>query len=124
MADFGELEAVVMDHVWDATGPLTVRDMLDRLIGVRDVAYTTVSTVMDNLLRKGWLTREKSGLAYLYQPVCTREEYRAQLMRQALSGSEDRTAVLMHFVRTMSAGETQTLRDVLKRAPRTKDAKP
>ncbi len=53
-----------MDVVWRTGEPVRVRDVIDGLEPGRDPAYTTVMTVMDNLYRKGWLTRERCGRAY------------------------------------------------------------
>ncbi|MDA8393197.1 MAG: BlaI/MecI/CopY family transcriptional regulator, partial [Actinomycetota bacterium] len=58
---FGELESAVMDRVWAAGRPLSVREVLEDLRGERALAYTTVMTVMDNLHRKGWLVRHQQG---------------------------------------------------------------
>lgn len=123
MGDFGELEALAMEQIWDGSPPISARHVLDGLAGKRTLAYTTICTVMDHLYRKGWLTREKVGLAYRYQPVCSREEYLAGLMRKALSDSRDQTAVLTHFVHSLSPVETQALRDALRRAIRRRSAR-
>ena len=64
----------------------------------RELAYTTVMTVIDTLFRKGWLTRELDGRAYRYVPALTREQCVAQIMHEALVDSADRGAALMHFV--------------------------
>ena len=48
---FGELEAVVMDRVWEHGGPVTVRELFDELRRERAIAYTTVMSTMDNLHR-------------------------------------------------------------------------
>jgi len=54
---FGDLETVVMDRLWAADGATTVREVLEQLQRDREIAYTTVQSTMDNLHRKGWLTR-------------------------------------------------------------------
>src|SRR6202041_2027624 len=58
---FGELEAVLMQRIWDHGGTLTVRDLFEELREERNIAYTTVMSTMDNLYRKGWLARERDG---------------------------------------------------------------
>jgi len=113
---FGELEAVIMERMWSDGHPAAVRDVLAELQRRRTIAYTTVMTVMDKLHQKGWLRREMVGRAYVYEPVCTREEYSARLMREALAGSKDEAATLVHFVETMSAAETQALRKALEQS--------
>jgi len=110
---FGELEAVVMHRVWDHGGPVTVRELYDELRTTRAIAYTTVMSTMDNLHRKGWLARERDGKAYRYTAVASREEYSAQLMREALAEAGDAEAVLSHFVAAMDGGQAQALRAVL-----------
>jgi predicted transcriptional regulator len=109
----GDLEAEVVDRVWTLDRPLTVRDVLADLNTSRDLAYTTVMTVMDNLHRKGWLVREMVSRAYVYTPTTTREQYSAQLMESALSASSDSNATLVHFVQAMSAEELQALQQAL-----------
>ncbi|GAD83357.1 BlaI/MecI/CopY family transcriptional regulator [Nocardia asteroides NBRC 15531] len=111
---FGDLEAVVMDRVWAAEDDLTVRDVYESLLLEREIAYTTVMSTMDNLHRKGWLDRERHGKAYLYWPTLTREEYSAQLMRDALEGTRS-DLVLAHFVKQISEDESEALRALLRR---------
>jgi predicted transcriptional regulator len=110
---FGDLETVLMHRVWDHDGPVTVRELFDELREIRPIAYTTVMSTMDNLHRKGWLTREREGKAYRYTAVASREEYSARLMREALAEAGDTEAVLSHFVAEMDSGQAEALRAVL-----------
>jgi predicted transcriptional regulator len=67
--DFGPLEALVMDAVWNAGEPVSVRDVVEDLNSLRaePLAYTTVMTVMSRLAEKGALHRRKAGRSFLYQ---------------------------------------------------------
>src|ERR1700756_6070466 len=94
---FGELEAVLMQRIWDHGGPLTVRDLFEELREERNIAYTTVMSTMDNLHRKGWLARERGGKAYRYTAVASREEYSARLMREAMAGEGGTQTGLSHL---------------------------
>ena len=116
---FGELEAVVMDRIWDH-GPetVTVRDIFDELATERRIAYTTVMSTMDNLHSKGWLSRERDGRAYRYWPVMTREEHSAQLMREALDGGGRSELVLNYFIEQIDPAESERLREALRRLAR------
>jgi predicted transcriptional regulator len=114
----GELEAVVMDRLWSWDRPASVREVLDELNRERDLAYTTVMTVMDNLHRKGLLAREREGRAYLYRPTASREEHTAELMEAALATGGDRTAALLRFVNRMDPAEVAALRKALDAAGR------
>jgi predicted transcriptional regulator len=110
---FGELESSIMAWLWDRGEPATVREVHTALCERRDLAYTTVQTVMDNLYKKGWLRREPAGRAHRYEPVHNREQYGARLMREALDASGDREQALLHFVGRMSLEEAVALRQAL-----------
>ncbi len=113
MRSLGDLEAVVMSHLWSTVDGMTVRDVLESLDREPPLAYTTVLTVMDNLHRKGFLTREKEGRAYRYLPTKGRAEYTAELMHELLSGSGDRSVTLLRFLDTMSPKEVERLKRAL-----------
>ena len=117
---FGELEAVVMDRIWDRDPrtSTTVRDVFDQLVAERNIAYTTVMSTMDNLHTKGWLTRERDGKAYQYWATLSREEHSAQLMREALEGGGQPDLVLNHFVEQISPEKSARLRAALRRLAR------
>src|SRR4051812_27041173 len=103
MARPGELEREVMDLLWEAPSPLTGREVLDLLTPRRDLAYTTVTTILDRLARKGVVDRERSGRAFTYTPTVGRDELTATLLHEVLaSAGDDRTAALVHFAETAS----------------------
>ncbi|MCK9929945.1 BlaI/MecI/CopY family transcriptional regulator [Frankia sp. Mgl5] len=114
MERLGDLEAEIMDRVWSARGPVAVRDVRALLEPTRPLAYTTVMTVMDRLFHKGWLTRERAGRSYRYQPALSRSAYTALLMRSVLSATDDRGLALLHFVQAMDATEYETLREAVR----------
>jgi predicted transcriptional regulator len=113
MRRLGELEAVVMDLLWSASGPSTVREVLERIDRRPPLAYTTVLTVMDNLYKKGFLTRQRDGRAFRYVPVKPREDYTADLMEELLADSGDRSATLLRFLDRMSAADVSSLKKAL-----------
>ena len=94
----GDLEREVMTRLWDAGEPLTVRQVHERLSSERDLAYTTVMTVLDRLAKKKLVTQQKADRAYRYSPAQTREEMTAGLMLDALSATPDQDAALAYFV--------------------------
>ena len=69
----GDLEAAIMELLWDSGASRLVRDVVADLGPQRPLAYTTVMTVMDNLHRKGWLIRERDGRAWRYAPAVSRQ---------------------------------------------------
>jgi predicted transcriptional regulator len=122
MRRFGDLEAVIMDRLWERGRPALVREILDDLRDERPLAYTTVMTVMDNLYRKGWLRRERDGRAWRYEPTGSRSGYTAALMNEALETSADRRRALAHFALQMSPHDAAVLREALDEALREPDS--
>jgi predicted transcriptional regulator len=116
MRRFGELEAVIMDRLWERGRPMLVREMVDVLHDDRTPAYTTVMTVMENLNRKGWLRRERDGRAWRYEPTGSRSGYTAALMNDALATSADHRTALAHFALQMSPHDAALLRQALDQA--------
>ena len=113
MRPLGELEAVVMDHVWAAEEPITVREVLTLIDRQPPLAYTTVLTVMDNLHRKGFLKRERVGRAFRYWPTKDRAEHTAELMHELLSESGDSSVTLLRFLDHMTTREIKKLKRAL-----------
>ena len=113
MRRFGELEAVIMERLWEQRRPTLVREIVDDLRDDRPLAYTTVMTVMENLHRKGWLRRERDGRAWRYEPTGSRSSYTAELMNDALGTSTDRRTALAHFVLQMSPHDAALLQQAL-----------
>lgn len=113
----GPLEAAVMQCVWAATEPQSVRQVQAQISTERSFAYTTVMTVMDNLHSKGLLARVRDGRAYLYSSKQTREEYTASILGDVLAEGGDRRGVLMHFVDSLDEDALTSLRQVLQDAP-------
>jgi predicted transcriptional regulator len=110
----GDLEATVMERVWDREDGVTVREVFEELADSRQIAYTTVLSTLDNLHRKGWVKREREGKAYRYWPTMTREERSANLMRAAFNAGGDTEAVLAFFVEQMTTEESAQLKAALR----------
>jgi predicted transcriptional regulator len=70
---FAPLESEVMDAVWTASDPVSVREVLDALNERRPepLAYTTVMTVMNRLAAKGVLNRHGERRSYVYEATST-----------------------------------------------------
>ena len=116
MRRFGELEAVIMDRLWEWGRPVLVREVVDDLRDERGLPYTTVMTVMENLYRRGWQRRERDGRAWRYEPTGSRSGYTAALMNDALTTSADHRAALAHFALQMSPHDAALLREALNQA--------
>ena len=110
-----------MEVLWAREGAATARDVSRALAGERDLAHTTVMTVLDRLAKKGFLKRERDGRAWRYSPVASRERYVTELMLGALDETGDRDAALVHFVQSVSEDEAAVIRDALAKLTSDKD---
>jgi predicted transcriptional regulator len=123
VSSLGELERAVMEVLWDRPTPVAVRDVAEAL-APRELAYTTVMTVLDRLAKKGFVHRQRDGRAWRYEPANSREEYVAQLMLDALALTGDRDAALTRFARSVSVPEAEVLSQALAEAHQNDDPTP
>jgi predicted transcriptional regulator len=112
--EMGELEGEILVQLWAADRPLTPREVRQALGG--SLAYSTVTTVLQRLRRKGTVLRELHGRAYAYRPAVSEAELVAQRMSDQLV--RDREAALSQFVDALSEQDEVALRDVLRRLRR------
>jgi predicted transcriptional regulator len=115
VSKLGDLERAAMEVLWESAQPMVVRDVM-RALSERDLAYTTVMTVLDRLAKKGFVQRHRDGRAWCYEPSASRESYIAQLMLDALSLTGDREAALAHFAHSVSSPEAEVLSQALAEA--------
>jgi BlaI family penicillinase repressor len=78
------LELEIMTVLWE-TGPANVQTVQSRLQG-RELAYTTVQTMLNILHRKGKVKRVLQNRAYVYRAVLSRP----RVVRQAVADVIDR----------------------------------
>ncbi len=111
----GDLEADIMDLCWKDS-PCSVRDVHLKLAKERDIAYTTVMTVMSRLAKKGLLEREQEGRAYLYSPTCSREEFCSDTISTVMEGllGGFGEPVLSQFVDTIGEEDSAKLDELMR----------
>src|SRR5689334_11500216 len=73
------LELEIMKVLWE-TGPAAVQTVQEKLPAERQLAYNTVQTMLNVLVRKGKVRRELQARAYFYEPAISR----MQASRQAV----------------------------------------
>lgn len=79
LTPLGETEMEVLHHVWEL-GEATVKQVRKRILEKREVAYTTIMTVMKNLEEKGYLKYRKDGVTYVYSPAQQPDSVRSNLI--------------------------------------------
>jgi predicted transcriptional regulator len=81
----GPLETDIMQVIWHDKCS-TVKKVHRALALNRDIAYTTVMTTMSRLADKGVLNRQRDGLAYVYDPALSEEDFVTMVVQQVLDG--------------------------------------
>jgi predicted transcriptional regulator len=115
----GELQAQIMSTLWSIeTG--TVDEVRDALPRRYRGAYTTVQTILNRLVDRGLLARERTGRRYVYTPRLSEAEYLSGAMSRALAGASKaaRQAALAQFVGTMKDDERDELQRLAAAIPR------
>lgn len=105
LSKLGETELEVLNIMWDL-GSASVADVRERILKDRDIAYTTVMTVMRKLADKGYLSFTEDGKSYVYAPEIPADKVRGSLLRdlvmRVFQGSHQ------ELVRTLVAEESLT----------------
>jgi predicted transcriptional regulator len=110
----GSLEADILAVVWQS-GRTTVRDVYETLRQRRKIAYTTVMTVMNNLVKKDLLLQDRTAVAYIYTPAIPGREVAKTVLDSVvdrLLGGQYNVAVsqLLDLDRELGPTEAEELR--------------
>ena len=100
-----------MDWLWAAGTEVSAAEVRDGLAD-RELALTTVHTVLTRLEHKGFV-QHTDGRPRRFAPLASREDHAADLMREVLGQASDRQAVLARFVGGVDAEEAAMLRALL-----------
>lgn len=116
----GPLETRVLEALWARGCPSSVRDLQPIFPGT---AYTTLMTTLERLHRKGVLSREKQGRAFLYAPLTSRDGFQAAraggTLASMLADPAGAGPLLSFFVDAVSSRD-EALLDELERLIREK----
>src|SRR4051812_13801413 len=82
------LELDIMKAVW-TNPPVTVRDVQATIRPTRNLAYTTVMTIMDRLHQKGFLTRQMQARTHMYSPAIDYGEVRDEAVKVLINNFFD-----------------------------------
>lgn len=112
----GELETEVMAIVWRQKGNISVKDVTEILEKRRQIAYTTVMTIMSRLADKGVLTRHLSGTSYLYKPRVTKQQFVAKAVHGIFSSAVSTLGeeVLAHFIKEINKTSPRKRKELIK----------
>ncbi len=112
-----EFEVDVMQQVW-RLGRCSAPDVHEGVASARNVAYTTVKTIIDRLERKGCVVRVGvDGRAILYEAAVSRATVQQSMLERFVANvfAGDRKPMFTHLLRdeTLNATEIRHLHDLL-----------
>jgi predicted transcriptional regulator len=89
-----ETELELMTILWRLSEG-SVTDVIEHLPKERDLAYTSVSTILRILEQKGILKTRKEGRGHIYTPQVTKSEYEAKTVKHVVDRVFDGTPVAL-----------------------------
>ncbi len=87
-------ELEMMNVIW-RIGPCSVLQIVEQLRPERELAYTSVSTIVRILEQKGYVTSSKEGRGHLYAAVVSKEEYQRSTVQRMVTSVFDNAPALL-----------------------------
>jgi predicted transcriptional regulator len=122
----GPLEAEILNIIWEL-GSVTVKDVHDRILADpnRELAYTSVTTVLRRLTDKGWLVCDKKGKAFYWRPLITKQQAQVikaheQLQQFLAVGNPD---VVAAFADSLDEAASEQISAIAKRIQAARQAR-
>ncbi len=116
----GPLETEILNIVWDL-GCATVKQVHDLILADpdRELAYTSVTTVLRRLTQKGWLVCDESERAFVWRPLISRQEAQMLKAHQQLNqflavGNPDVVAAFADSLDSASIEQIEAIAEKLK----------
>jgi BlaI family penicillinase repressor len=110
------LELEIMKILWEA-GPASVQDVQQRVQGRRALAYTTVQTMLNILVRKGRAKRTLVERAYRYRAAISREKALGNTLRDIVhrmfGGSAEALVLSLLETRQLTPETLQRLHELM-----------
>lgn len=120
----GPLEKELLEIVWQHH-PVSVHEVLNDYCQNCDknLAYTTVMTILSRLVKKGVLTRAKNGRTYEYSPAESKPEFVKSLVKSTLASfaskyGQEAIAAFAEEAASLSASDKSQLSSRLKHSKR------
>jgi BlaI family penicillinase repressor len=121
LAALSEAQMEIMQQVW-AGGEVTVTQVWEALNHQRPLARNTIHTLMERLVRKGWLARRLKGQRHYYAAVpdraTTLRDVVNRLVNSAFSGSAEGLVLALLQGRELKTDEATRIRQMIEKAKR------
>lgn len=114
--ELGELQLAILRVLWKKK-EASAADVHAALGGRRDIAITTVSTILTRLERRGIVSHRTVGRTFVYRPTITEASVRSSMLRSLVDSmfSRDPTAVVSQLLtsRDISPGDLDRMRELI-----------
>lgn len=87
-------ELEMMNVIW-RIGPCSVLQVVEQLRPERELAYTSVSTIVRILEQKGYVISSKEGRGHLYEAAVSKEDYQRSTVQRMVTSVFDNTPALL-----------------------------
>ncbi|HHD11527.1 MAG TPA: hypothetical protein ENK42_03720 [Deltaproteobacteria bacterium] len=106
----GPLEGVIMEVLWKKGG-LTGREVYKEVLRAKKVAYTTVLTVLERLVNKGLVKKEKGEEGYIFSALYSKGEFEGFVAREVLKGVLElsQSTAIVNFVDLLAEEDPKEL---------------
>jgi predicted transcriptional regulator len=118
----GPLEREILEIIW-SIGPVTVRDVHQQILADpdRELAYTSVTTVLKRLTQKGWLGCDRQDKTFIWRALVNREQALAlfayeQLQQFLAVGNPDIVAAFADQLDQTSVDQLDAIAQKLRQA--------
>ena len=116
-----ELELEMLKILWER-GPLPAMDVRDALVGFRDLARTSVITILNIMVTKKYLSRKKEGARFVYRPRVTEAATTGSMLKDLVERAFDGSAaaVMLKLLESsdLDEAEAEKIRAFLDRQTR------
>ena len=111
------VEWEILDKIWELRGAPSIRDVWEKCYPNGEKAYTTVQTIMNNLVKKEFLAPKEIGLVNFYAPTQTRvtmvEQETSNLVSRIFNGSVPALANFLIDSDTLTLDEIEKIKKAI-----------
>jgi predicted transcriptional regulator len=117
-----EREMEILKVLWDV-GEGSVRDVHERLSPESGLHFNTIQTQLRIMDDKGLVAHRRDGRAFLYRPICTREQLSSRFLHKVYDGAVDQLMLNMLSSEKLSDKELRELEALISEARKNKSSK-
>lgn len=123
----GPLEFEILNLIWDL-GTATVKQVHEQILTNpdRELAYTSVTTVLNRLTKKGWLACDKQNRSFVWHPLVSRAQANSlwaydQLQQFLAVGNPDTVAAFADHLDQASVEQLEAIADKIRAARKARE---